>query len=82
MGAKKGRRATGTVRVLVAERKRRGWSQVELARRSGVDQPSISRIEAGLIDPALGTLERLAGALGMRLWAVPVLDDEGSDRAR
>ena len=44
----------------------RGWTQEELARRSGVDQSTISRIENGLTrGVGLGILERLADALGL-----------------
>jgi len=44
----------------------RGWTQQELARRSGVDQPTISRIENGHTrGVGLGTIERLAYALGV-----------------
>jgi transcriptional regulator with XRE-family HTH domain len=43
----------------------KGWTQAELARRSGVDQSTISRIENGLTrGVGLGIVERLAGALG------------------
>jgi transcriptional regulator with XRE-family HTH domain len=48
-----------------------GWSQAELARRSGVPQPTISRLEAGktrTID--LDNLERLANALGVNASAL------------
>jgi len=45
-------------------RHQRGWTQHELARRSGVDQPTISRIENGITrGVGLGTIERLAHAL-------------------
>ena len=47
-------------------RHQRGWTQQELARRSGVDQPTISRIENGHTrGVGLGTIERLAQALGV-----------------
>jgi len=47
-------------------RRERGWTQHELARRSGVDQPTISRIENGITrGVGLGTIERLAQALGV-----------------
>jgi transcriptional regulator with XRE-family HTH domain len=43
----------------------KGWTQEELARRSGVDQGTISRIENGLTrGVGLGIVERLADALG------------------
>ena len=43
----------------------KGWSQAELARQSGVPQPTISRIEAGTRRVDLDVLERLARALGV-----------------
>ncbi len=43
----------------------KGWSQAELARQSGVPQPTISRLEANQSDSInLSNLERLAKALG------------------
>ncbi len=41
-----------------------GWSQSELARRAGTQQSNISRIEAGLGNPTLKFIQRLADALG------------------
>jgi transcriptional regulator with XRE-family HTH domain len=47
-------------------RNAKGWSQAELARRSGVPQSTISRIEAGKTNSIeLSNLERLASALGV-----------------
>jgi HTH-type transcriptional regulator/antitoxin HipB len=47
-------------------RERKGWSQAELARRAGVNQGTISRIEAGHTKGVdLATLDRLARALGV-----------------
>jgi transcriptional regulator with XRE-family HTH domain len=54
-------------RILNMARRRAGLSQRELARRSGVAQPSISRIERGLGSPTVDTLERLLRACGMEL---------------
>jgi DNA-binding XRE family transcriptional regulator len=42
-------------------------SQVELLRRSGVAQESLSRIETGHSNPRLGTLRRLAQGMGLSL---------------
>jgi transcriptional regulator with XRE-family HTH domain len=44
-------------------REARGWTQSDLARESGVPQPTISRIEKGTSAIDLGVLERLANAL-------------------
>ena len=40
-----------------------GLSQTELARRAGMTQPALSRLEAGGATPTIGLLERLAHAL-------------------
>ena len=45
--------------LLVEARLRAGLSQRELARRSGVPQAAISRIEHGRISPRVATLDRL-----------------------
>lgn len=53
---------------IAALRKRRGLTQAELARRSGVSQPMIAQIESGkLSNLTLKTLARTARALGARL---------------
>ena len=41
-----------------------GMSQKELSAATGIDQADISKIECGLANPSVGTLERIAGALG------------------
>ena len=47
-------------------RMKRGWSQNELSRRSGVRQGVLSYIESGRTKhPRIDTLEALAGALGV-----------------
>jgi len=50
-------------------RKAKGLSQVALAARAQLTREHLSRLEAGRYDPTLGTLNRLAWALG-----VPVTD--------
>src|SRR5260370_20265 len=52
-------------------RKAHGWSQLELARQSGVQQSEISRIEHGQGNPTYQTLTAIAGAMQMRLTFVP-----------
>ena len=44
-----------------------GLSQKELADLTGIDQSDISKIERGASNPTLGTLERIANALGGKL---------------
>lgn len=46
-------------------RDKQGWSQSELARRSGVSQGYISQIEAGTRRPSLQALVKLRDALGL-----------------
>ena len=48
-------------------RERRGYSVRELARRAGVGYVSIVRIENGHMSPTVAMLEKLAGALGIRV---------------
>ena len=58
--------------LLRQKREEKGWSQPELARRSGVTQQNISLIESGeRINPGILTISALAHALGctvMDLW--------------
>jgi transcriptional regulator with XRE-family HTH domain len=48
-----------------------GFTQTELARRSGTSQATISAYEHGAKTPAPDTLARVLAAAGMRLVAVP-----------
>ena len=50
-------------RVLSYYRLQKGWSQKELAAQLGTSQSYIARLEAGVIDPQVSTLTRLAAAL-------------------
>jgi transcriptional regulator with XRE-family HTH domain len=49
------------------EREARGWSLGELARRTGMQAPNLSRLETGKHVPSLDTLERVAEVLGVRV---------------
>ncbi len=51
-------------------RRQRGWSQRDLAVRSGMGQPALSLLETGRREPFITTLEALAGALDLDvvLW--------------
>jgi DNA-binding XRE family transcriptional regulator/predicted RNase H-like HicB family nuclease len=48
-------------------RKRAGLTQSELARRAGLSQPAVARLEDPDHNPTLDLLERVAKALGVRL---------------
>lgn len=50
-------------RQLISFRIEHGLSQAELARRCGVSQPAIARLERGEHEPRLATLRRVAHAL-------------------
>ncbi len=54
-------------KALLAARAKAAMSQVELAAKTGINQADISRIERGLSNPSIGTLQRLAVALGSEL---------------
>jgi transcriptional regulator with XRE-family HTH domain len=54
-------------RNIAKTRRQRGWSQLELAQMMGIDKMTISRIERGLSNFAIGTLESLAKILGVSM---------------
>ena len=58
---------SGLAQRIRSVRQVRGMSQAALAERAGTTQPVIARIEAGRVTPSLGTLERVADALGVEL---------------
>jgi transcriptional regulator with XRE-family HTH domain len=53
--------------ILLEARRGARLSQRELARRSGVPQAAISRIEHGLVSPRIETIDRLLRACGKDL---------------
>lgn len=55
------------MKLLVEARSEMGMSQSELARRTGIKQPNISRLERGTCSPTLNTLSALAHGLGKEL---------------
>jgi transcriptional regulator with XRE-family HTH domain len=62
-------------------RRRKGWSQKDLAEESGVGQDTISGIESGRHEPRPSTLRKLADALDVEVAdffrepAVPLVED-------
>lgn len=63
---------------LAVLRLRRGWSQRALADAIGVKQPHIARLESGQNDPSLGTMRKLARALGVSIEEIVRELDAGS----
>jgi transcriptional regulator with XRE-family HTH domain len=60
----------GYLDAMVALRKRKGWTQADLAERMGVEQPTIQRWEKGRREPDLAQLISLAAALGVEPGAL------------
>jgi DNA-binding XRE family transcriptional regulator len=65
--------AYGLAREVVYLREKQHLTQVELAKKVGLPQAQISRIECGIISPSSVTLGKIAEALGadLRLVARP-----------
>jgi transcriptional regulator with XRE-family HTH domain len=58
--------------LIRASRLKRGWRQVDLAKRAGVSQTIVSRVERGqLPEMTLGVLRQVAGALEIRVELLP-----------
>jgi DNA-binding XRE family transcriptional regulator len=63
---------------LVARRRASGLSQHEVAERMGTSQPAVARLEAGLVDARMSTVQRYAAAVGAQL---KLAFDEGNRNA-
>jgi DNA-binding XRE family transcriptional regulator len=62
-----------TAFALKRERERLGWTLDDAARRAGLDEALLVRLEQGKwIEPTLLVLSRYADALGMRIEMAPV----------
>jgi len=61
------------------ERKKRGWTVRELARRAAVSPGTVSKLEGGTrLSPSMELGKRLAMALGVTLdYLVGMYDEEG-----
>ena len=53
--------------AVAAARARKGLSQKELSELTGIDQSDISKIERGMANPSVSTLNRIAQALDAQL---------------
>lgn len=61
---------------LLLARERANLTQKELAERTGIYQAEISKLERGLGNPSISTLNRLADGLGMELQVDFVLKND------
>ena len=52
-----------TIRLLFAERRRRGLSNYAVSQRSGVSQSMISLVERGLRNPSMELMLKMASAI-------------------
>ena len=53
--------------ALCEARVKAGISQAELSSKTGIDQSDISKLERGVGNPSILTLEKISSALGMKL---------------
>ena len=67
---------------IIAQRRRRGLTQGELAEMVGVKQQAIARMERGGSTPNVTTLIKVARALGLSVKLVPEAGVEQVKRAR
>lgn len=52
---------------IVELRKKKGWTQAELARATGKDRQAIEKLENGKVNPTVFSLLEIANALGVPL---------------
>ena len=62
---------TALMATIIRRRQELGWSQRELAKRCGMPQSSIARMETGINFPRVDTLARVLRELGMTLVVQP-----------
>lgn len=56
--------------MILEARREEKMTQAELASRVGTDKAYISKVEKGLIEPGIGTFQRIISALGLRMEIV------------
>lgn len=62
------------VTVIRENRKQLGWTQEELAEKSGLKQSAIARLEGAAAIPSSTTMFKVAIALGLKIKLVPQED--------
>lgn len=60
---------------LIEAREKKGLSQRELSKLSGVKQPAIARLESLKSTPQIDTLFKILSPLGYKLDIVPISED-------
>lgn len=55
------------IRTMIQARSEQNLTQKELAKRTGINQADISKLENGTKNPSLKLLKKLANGLGMQL---------------
>jgi HTH-type transcriptional regulator/antitoxin HipB len=65
------RERAAMVAQLIAIREHKGWTQEELAKRARMKQSAIARFEGDTTMPSMGTVLRVARALGVRPTFIP-----------
>ena len=60
------------INEFINARKKKGISQKELEKLSGVKQPVIARLETGNVSPQVDTLLKLLASVGKTLAVVPM----------
>lgn len=63
-------------RAILQLREEREWSQEHLGHLADLHMSSISRLEAGLLNPTWGNAKRLAKAFGISLTELSALTEE------
>lgn len=53
--------------AIIGERIKRKMTQEQLAKKAGIQQPSLARVESGSVTPSISTLARIAQAFGSKL---------------
>ena len=70
------------IKAMCDGRRKKGLTQKMLADITGITQGDISRLENGIANPSLKTLERLASGIGLRLKIefVPIRKPKNVDK--
>lgn len=66
------------VSALIVAREARGWTQAELAARTGMKQSAIARFEGATTAPSIETILKIALALGYRFELTGTSQEEAA----